>query len=191
MRTTYRRFTLLTLLFTLTLGCLALATPRFLIKQIPCNNGALTLIRSQGTTILIDPGYLGSRGNAPSFVAYTLMPELIAATGSLMIDYCIILKPSIGACDGISRLLDDAKVGHLYFPAMVGDLEGSFKRSFGRMYAKIKSKNIPFTRLTNYLKKVDHLILNPQKQTTYQTISYAPMAITGQIEGTTIQITGK
>ncbi len=44
--------------------------------QIPCYNDILEIRRIGNQTILIDNGCLGKRGSIPSWIEYTLLPEL-------------------------------------------------------------------------------------------------------------------
>lgn len=177
----YRRLALLSTIFASTILLLWIMTPRSIIKTVPCGTGQVTIMRSHGQTILIDPGAMASTGNGTSWAAYTLMPALISTTGSLKIDHLITLKPSITSFDAIARLVDDAQIGHLYVPAMKGELEGSLKKSFGRLYARIKQRAIPYTRLNQMTTSIScgpvTLQASAGKNTRYQTITYTPLTI--------------
>lgn len=147
LQTAHKRLGALSILFAFTILGLNAAAPTEFVGQIPCNNGAVTLICRNGKTILIDPGVIGSRISAQSWIRYTFMPELIARTGSLTIDQCIMLKPSILSFNALSTLCQDAHIKELQLPYLQGSLEGSFKRSFNRLYAIAKQNNCKISRL--------------------------------------------
>lgn len=98
-------------------------------------------------------------------------------------------------CTAITTLLDAAAVGHIYMPQMEGELTGSFKRSFGKLYAQIKQNNIPITRLYNTARPLDigpiTITVTPHGTKKYQTISYPHLALTTAIGTTPIAIKGR
>lgn len=196
MRHPTRRLAGLTFLFIISMAILRAHEPSSLTYHMPCNRGSVAIIRSHNITIVIDPGYIGSRLSASSWISYTFMPELIAKTGSLIIDHLILLKPSIVTFEAIDTLLQNAQIHHLYMPYMQGELEGSLKRSFGRLYAHSKQNNIPITCLFD--KKCELLIndsttflLNPNGTKTYKTICYPHFVIEGKANDKIINITGR
>lgn len=177
LQTAHRRLFALSILFTLTIIGLKAAAPQEYISEIPCNNGHVTLICRNGKTILIDPGVIGSRISAQSWIRYTFMPKLIAQTGSLTIDQCIALKPSILSFDALATLCQDANIKELHIPYLEGTLEGSFKRSFNKLYAIAKKGGSVISRLHNQdrpilcnKEQVGMLCYRGKKQ--YQTITY-------------------
>lgn len=191
-----RRFSGLTLLLTISIALLKANEPSSLIHHVPCNHGTVTLIRTNKQTIVIDPGCIGSRISAQSWISYTFLPELITQTGSLTIDHLIILKPTILTFDAIDTLLNNAHIGHFYFPYMHGNLQGSLKRSFGKLYAQIKQQKIPITRFYNQKQNIilheqATLIVYPNGQNKYQTIHYPRLSIEGAIDGQCLDMVGQ
>lgn len=184
-----------TILFLISMAILRAHEPSCLVYCMPCHHGSITIIRAHNTTIVIDPGYIGSRLSASSWISYTFMPELIAHTGSLTIDHLIFLKPTTMTCTAITTLLDVATVNHIYIPTMQGELTGSFKRSFNKLYAHIHQDNIPITRLYNKLLQLPMgnlaITITPQGTKKYQTIAYPQFTLTTCVDTMPITITSR
>lgn len=185
----------LTMLFIVSMAILRAHEPSLLVYNMPCHRGSITLIRANNSTIVIDPGYIGSRISASSWISYTFMPELIAQTGSLTIDHLILLKPSIATCDAIDTLLDTAYIHHIYMPSLQGELTGSFKRSFGKLYAHIKERNIPITRIYDTEMNLNTIpatfLIKPNGTKTYQTITYPHLSLEAIVGTQQITIVGR
>lgn len=182
----------LTLLFIIAMVIIRAHEPSVLIHTMPCNKGSITIIRMHNKTMVIDPGYIGSRLSARSWIAYTFMPELIGKTGSLTIDHLMLLKPTILTFDALDELLDHASVKHVYIPSMEGELTGTYKRSFGKAYAHMKRNNVAITRLTTKPVPIGtHLSITPQGTKPYKTITYPHSMIEGMVDNTPIHIIGR
>lgn len=183
----------LTAIFCISMALIRAHEPSSFFYTMPCHQGSIALIRANNNTIVIDPGYIGSRQSARSWISYTFMPELIAKTGSLTIDHLFILKPTIVTCEALTTLLDTAYIHHIYMPLLQGELTGSFKRAFGTLYARIKQRNISFTRVdTSYsFPAIPSLVITTHGVKKYQTITYPHIVMEGSIENTPIAIRGR
>ncbi len=196
MRPPTRRLIGLTLMLSISMTILRASDPSSFHATMPCNCGTITIIRANNQTIVIDPGFIGSRISAPSWIAYTFVPELTAKTGSLTIDHLILLKPGILTFDAIDTLIAHAQVNHIYLPFMKGELAGSLKRSFGKLYAHLKQQNIAITQLTD--KKIESRLhphaqmqVESQGSKTYQTITYPHLLVTLEVDGQKISVAGR
>ena len=82
-----RSVPLLALLLVCSFGYLKITgQPTTVVEQIPCNGGQITLIKSDGTTTLIDPGVLGRRGSASSWAEYTLANHFYLTFPPILVD---------------------------------------------------------------------------------------------------------
>ncbi len=195
MRYPWYRLSGLMILFILSMAIIRAHEPSFLITALPCNRGSITIIKTNNTTIVIDPGYIGSRLSAPSWISYRFMPYLIAQTGSLTIDHLMLLKPNTLTCDAIDTLLDAGYVHHIYMPTLTGELTGSLRRSFGKLYTHIKERNIPFIRFTDKESTLDisttSFCIKPDGIKKYQTITYPHITMHATIGSQQITIIGR
>lgn len=168
-------------------------TPSPAISTIPCNRGNITIIQQGSTTTVIDPGYLGRRISAPTWVTFTLVPEIIKKTGSLTIDHLIIQQPGIVLFDALYTLCSKMQVKHIYMPSMKGDIDLPLRRTFNRFYAQAKQQNIAITSfyskpITLTLADKTTLCITPDKPHSYRTITYRASRITGIIDNKPLTI---
>ncbi len=195
MRHPFSRFIVLLFFFASSMIIIGAHEPSSSIYPLPCRRGSVFIIRTNTSTIVIDPGYIGSHRSAPSWISYTFMPALIAHTGSLTIDHLIILKPTSTSCEALHTLLDNAYVKHIYFPLLTGELMAPLKQSFGKLYAHIKKDNIPLTRIDTRQSIVGSpplLLIKPTGTLRkYHTITYPHTIIEGTIADTQLTIEGR
>ncbi len=92
--------------------------------RVPCFDNELTIIANNGHTTLIDPGCLGRRISAPTFVKYTLIPTLIKR-GITHIDKLIIGKPGATVFKATACFVEDFVVKEIYLPKFKGKLKNS------------------------------------------------------------------
>jgi hypothetical protein len=104
------------------------------IEKIPCHKGEITLINHDNTLIMIDPGYLASRPSFESFIAYTLLPEIVQKTGKLTIDHVIIFKFNKRILDALQFLATKISIKNIYIPYW----QGKIPRFAWQSYAKLK-----------------------------------------------------
>jgi beta-lactamase superfamily II metal-dependent hydrolase len=79
-------------------------------------NKELSIIQSQGETVLIDPGILGRHISAPQKIRYTLIPYLITQ-GIRRIDFVVIPKPSLMVFKALTSFLEHFPIGTIYLPS--------------------------------------------------------------------------
>jgi hypothetical protein len=110
------------------------------ILSIPYGNKELSLYALKEHTILIDSGALGRSIAAPTWVAYTLAPYLIKQ-GISVLDYLIILKPSVTVFRSITRLLSRITVRALYLPPWHGTLSHTGWKAWEELLKALKSSD--------------------------------------------------
>ena len=106
------------------------AADRKPLQSIPCNKGSVTLIHVENQLILIDPGVIGQRISAPSWIEYTLMPDIIKTTGKTEIDLVIVLQPSLMTFQAMQTLVSKMRVHTLYLITWQGTAPKNWWRSF-------------------------------------------------------------
>lgn len=88
-----------------------------LVASFPCNNGEVAIIQCDNKLTLLDPGYIGQRISAPSWVQYTLMPHLINSYGIPHIDTIITLRNNGMTLEALERLATTAGgITTIYLP---------------------------------------------------------------------------
>lgn len=171
----------LTLLLLITVGYLKwLQIPTQLTINIPCNNGEVTFMHKNNKTFIIDPGFIGQRFSAPSWVQYTLIPEIIKQTGSTTLDYVIILKPGTIILEALTTLCSNIKVKTLYYPYWSGDMTPSEKRNWGLLQKTLQEHGTILKRIGKYTINIDNLVsIAPQdKQIKTSNKTYAQICYT-------------
>ncbi len=161
--------------------------------KIPCHGGELTLFHQDGKTILIDPGCIGRRISAPSWVAYTLTPELISKTGRLIVDHLITLKPGIMTFEAIRTLCETVNVRHLYVPYMYGELSGRLRIAWGKLYGVLQQQETEIHRIyedksLELIEGTIQLTMCPDGKKGYREITYPQAHIEGFIDKEPVNI---
>ena len=110
------------------------------IEKIPCNKGEIHLIHHNNTLILIDPGYLASRPSYESFIAYTLLPEIIQRTGKLHIDHIIVFKFNKRILDALEFLATKVSIKNVYLPYWNGRIPPFAWQSYAQLKKTITQK---------------------------------------------------
>jgi len=144
-----RRSTLgfLTILLIVFLYLKVVSAPKRHVEQIPCNKGHVTIIKNDKHIILIDPGFIGQRINAPSWTEYTLIPNMIKTLGARTIDHCIILQPGKLTFDALQILCSKAQVKNLYLVVWEGTLPLSAWKSFFQLKECAQNNNTTILRI--------------------------------------------
>jgi len=157
------------------------------VQAIPCNNGSLTLICNQSKTMLIDPGYLGSRTASASYVQYTLVPSIIKSAGTLTIDALIILKLTMTTLQAIAAMSQRMTIHTIYVPALKGQLSATesdqwqtFKNSMDASGIMIVPIENPFSILLGNKK---FTVTPTAKKIRYHTVFYNAIAVQSLIDG--------
>lgn len=126
---------ILTLFLTLFLSVLFVTSLQ--IKElipIPCNKKTIYIISAKNETILIDPGVIGSKASAGSWLSFELVPFLIKELGTVTIDHCILLRFSKRTIEAITAMLSKISIKKIYIPRWKGKIDS---RSF-RLFAQLK-----------------------------------------------------
>lgn len=116
------------------------------IKQLPCNNGTVTLIKDAGKVIVIDPGVIGQRV-ANNWVEYTLLKELAQSFGTTTIDYFIVAQPGILTFEYAAQLCRLAEVKHLALVVWQGESDKRLLQKYGSMRYQLENKGGTLIRI--------------------------------------------
>lgn len=108
----------------------------------------MTIIHDAQRVILIDPGVIGQRINAASWVEFTLLPHLISSSGVNAIDDLILLQPGAMLFQAITTLITKIKVKKIYLVCWQGSLEKHEWRSFFQMRETAQAQRVPIERIT-------------------------------------------
>lgn len=124
------------------------------VHTIPCGNGELTLITTPTTTLLIDPGYLGSSATAASWIRYVLVPSITSTTGRTTIDHIILLQPMGFAFEAAKELCSLLRVRTLHIPYWQGAMPQSHLHRFGELRRTIQATQTSLQRYGSYPKVI-------------------------------------
>ena len=122
-----------------------------MIKQVPCNNGFVTIIKVDNTITVIDPGVIGQR-IAHNWIEYTLMKELVQQFGTTTIDHLIIAKPGILSFEYAAQICQSATVSKLYFPFWQGESDKRMLHKYGALCAELKKRREYYSALDNIVR---------------------------------------
>lgn len=189
---TFRRIMMLFLFLVLTCVALKFFPYRYnTYEKIFCNKGEITLINHHKILCVIDPGYLAKRPSYESFIAYTLIPEIIQKTGKLEIDHLIVSKCNQRILQALIFLTTKITIKNIYLPYWNGKVSDFTWRSYARL-KKIVTENNGKIHALSYRKKIylddtSFLFIEPfdGKKTTYQEASYYPLSVTSVINNET------
>lgn len=194
-KSVYRSITLLTLLLGVSFFYLKLiCPPTNITEQIPCNNGIVTLIKTGGNNIVIDPGCIGRRLSAPSWVEYSFAPLLIKKTGKNCIDHLIVLQPGIITFNYLEKLCSIMTIKNLYLPYWDGALNKSGWRSFFFMKRALEQNSTKLIRIRQKLRKINLrnkkiFTITPLDQTiAYHDATYNAMQVDYQTDDRIISV---
>jgi hypothetical protein len=143
----------LTILFFASCAYLKMAyTPSSFVKNIACNRGHVTFIYDNGKTAIIDPGYIGQRLSAPSWVQYTLVQEIIKSSGAMTIDHLIVLQPgkiTFDAIKQLSRAITIKNIDLIAFDAGVNNenMKKNMTKSFAELQKEAQERNIKINKI--------------------------------------------
>jgi uncharacterized RDD family membrane protein YckC len=192
--TLYKSIIGFTLLFCCFAGYLALRNQTHAcIQTIACNKGALSILKDNNETVVIDPGYLGSSSTAASWAQYTFMPSFIKDCGTTRIDHFILLHPSGFTFQALESLCTKMAIKNLYLVYWDGEMKKSGLHSYGRLK---RASTIGKTTLHRIGKKTTaitigttNILLEPLPSLiAYQDITYPAMAVRTQIDNQNITI---
>ena len=192
-RTARERAIGLSTLFILSWLLLNLSAPsKTFSVLLPCNTGHVSLVHHNGKTVLIDPGVIGQRISAPSWIAYTLIPEITKLTGSLIIDYVIITKPGLITFEALKTLCKKITVKNVYLPYMDGEMDNYMKKKFYWLYAFMKRNNINVFRINNKPISIAidtaQITIVPTKKKSYRSIAYYHSDVLAYIDNPSVPL---
>ncbi len=171
------RLKILSFFFVCSLFVLYFSTPQNVSDQIVCTRKQIEIIKKFDQTFLIDRGAFSERSNPASWAQYHLIPEIIKKTGSMRIDHLIIPKPTIRALQAAAALCTHAQVKHIYYPAIEGELKGSYRRVFRVWYAIAKGKGVQLIAVKREMTLNALFELGLGKKIAYRDIYYSPLEI--------------
>lgn len=164
------------------------------IHSIPCNNGAITLIKNKSNLIIIDPAFIASRPSYESFISYTLIPEIIQQTGSLQIDHLVMCKFNKRILDALQFLATKMTIKNLYIPAWKERIPLFAWRSYGHLKRTITAQGGKIMSLS-YKKQLCNdqfctISIEPTstKDVKYYDATYRPLCVQGTINNQTLTL---
>lgn len=169
-------------------------TPHTLITKIPCNKGHVTLIKKNNAVTLIDPGFIGQRISMPSWIEYSLRPELIKKIGSTHIDHLFVLEPGKITFEAIELLCKKLTIKNVYLILWEGRLPWYEWRTFTHMSSELSKNHVSLHRIGSTKKTLslfeNHFITVAPlgKQIKKKDIAFNDLEITCQIDNQTVTI---
>ena len=157
------------------------------IQALACNKGNVTLVHDSGTVILIDPGVIGQRVSAQSWIEFTLMPHLIESSGATVIDHVVLLQPGAMLFQAITTLLTKMTVKKLYLVYWQGSLAKHEWRSFFQMRETAQKQGVVIERISYKsiripLKNGGITIEPLREQITDKEITYPAITVHGEVQ---------
>jgi len=169
-------------------------TPRSFIKPITCHNGEVICIYNKGKTAIIDPGYIGQRISAQSWMQYTLIPEIIKSCGKTSIDYLIFMQPGKIVFDTIESMLEIIHVKNIYLVSWQGNMDKYILKSFYNMKNTAIANKTVIKRIswnTEHIRLQENasLVISPlSKNLSYRTVTYPALCVTCNIDNQKVKI---
>jgi len=164
-------------------------TPRYAIEHLPCYNKTITFIKTPRAVALIDPGVLGSRISAPSWVEYSLLPHLRSTYGTNCIDHVIVLAPGIVLFDAVAQLISLIPIKHIYVPFWRGENPRGLGRAFMKMKEAAQKHKVTLHRFadkpfTLSLGKKSSVTVEPlEVDCAYRTTQYPACCVSSEVRG--------
>ena len=158
-----------------------------LIEHIDCNGGQVTVICNKGQTVVIDPGVIGRKPSANSWVQYTLAPYITTTTGRHAIDKLIIMKPGIRIFEAIETLCRTMQINTIFLVSWDGTLKKNGWRAFFHFKRAAQEQGIRFARIgkRKLIIPIDldnKITIEPTNSTfKYHDATYPTLHISGQI----------
>lgn len=163
------------------------------IAHISCFDKELTFISAKNCNLLIDPGVF-RRVSAPSYITFTLIPQLIRTHGVKSIDHVICLKPCNLSFQALAALINKVEVKYLYLPNWNGQLNNSALMAWQNFLETIKKfdTQLIFINSEEYtieLSENDKITFTAQEKPIKKNkLSYPEISINGLIDGSLISI---
>lgn len=163
-----------------------IAIPKEQISNITCFEKEITLISANKKHVFIDPGYLGRRISAPSWVSYNLVPTLVKS-GISQLDHVIILKPSAMTFRALNALCHKIDINNLYIVSWTGELNCSGWQAWEELLASVNKYKINLIKIDKddlniRLSDQEYLKIIPQnKEIKKNKLKYPAILISGYI----------
>lgn len=166
------------------------------ISTLACNKGDITILRTKTQElIVIDPGYIGQRASAASWMNYTLLPHLIKTSGSTMIDHLIVLQPSSTLFQALELVCTKVGIKKIYIIGWQQDESSKIGRAYMRFKRMATAKQIKLVRIGHRqssieLKKLgDSITITPlQEQLAGSGCSFPALCISACIDNQKVTI---
>lgn len=171
-----------------------IATKTAPIATIPCNRGELTLLHDKTNLTVIDPGVLGQRISAKSWIEFSLVPQLIKTGGTTSIDTLIVLQPGAMTFQAVGALVTKVKVKTVYLVCWKGSLAKHEWREFFNMKRALEAHHVNLIRIGQHevnipLSGTSHLTIKPLTKTIrHKEIEFPGIQIFGTIGDQSFQV---
>ncbi len=181
-------------IFFLSFSYLKLQSSTMSNDQVECNKGAVTILRKNNQTILIDHGILGQRASSDSWIDYSLMPHLNKKFGTSALEHLIIMQPSTLTFEAAANLCNKTIIKNIYLVTWDGKANRSFYRNYWLLKKAVEEKNIKWHRIGKREVKLhfnDQSIINISpldKQLRYQEATFPALHVHTVLDNEEINI---
>lgn len=164
------------------------------VEMLPCNRGHVTLIHDKKQLVVIDPGVIGQRISANSWIEFTFISHLIKTSGKTKIDHLIVLQPGAVLFDALATLISKLVVKKIYLVVWQGSLT---KREWARFFAfrrAAQAKGISIERIAQKeiileLSNASKISIKPLPKTIRQKdITYPAVEVVGSCGATSFAV---
>lgn len=171
-----------------------LNVPHYALAKMPCNNAQVTILKTPKTLSIIDPGIIGRRISAPSWVEYTLLPALRSQYGMDVIENVILLAPGIVTFDVITEMMRIIPIKNIYLPLWHGESPPRLIEAYNKLKETASMHGVTLHRVgkkayTLSLDKVSTLSLRPlDEQCAYRTVKFPAIEVIGNVQDETVML---
>lgn len=167
------------------------ATPASQLEEIDCNQKKVTIIYTEKKITVIDPGVIGRRISARSWLEYTLMPHLVKQYGITTIHNFIILQPNKTIFDALHSLLEKITIENVYIISWQGKIPLHWWISFAKLQDTCKNKKSNLIRIGKKIITINPntITINPLAQIiSMQDFSYPCLQVRGSIDNKNVDV---
>lgn len=171
-----------------------LNVPQYALAKMPCNNAHVTILKTPKTLSIIDPGIIGRRISAPSWVEYTLLPVLRSQYGIDAIENVVLLAPGIVTFDAITEMMRIIPIKNIYLPLWQGESPPRLIEAYKKLKEVAILQGVTLHRLgkkgyTLSLDAVSTLSITPlEEQCSYRTVKFPAIEVTGNVQDEAIML---
>ena len=162
--------------------------PKTFVDQIECNGGQVTIIHKNGATAVIDPGVIGRKISAPSWVEYNFAQHFIKTAGTNKIDHLILLQPNIVTFNALEKFCNAMQIDTVYMPHWNGTLNKSGWRSFFFAKRAAEKQGTNIVRIGKRNKQIKlgddaTIFIEPlEAEIAYQEATFPAMRVEGRVD---------